>query len=339
MTTTPHQDPRHGRPGKLEGYSPLDLRGDAFGALVRRLGPKRAMLDGAANASEQLWQVGTSVGYLYGQDDIYVDDLQPGQGFYGGYWNGTFANLTALRAWIKVNAPKASLLTVTPNGENGAMCGDWEPGCIWPITTANVGAFLKNADHGGGKPWIYTSAGNATTMVKTYRAVGFADADVIMWTAHYTGVAHFCGPKTCGYGLRQADATQYNDGTRDYDIAQKYCFPSPPAPPVPADWSYPAPKAVSSVGGSTSFRITWLPNLAGHPVPDHYVLWVYRGSATAANLVAEYGPKNNIPGSVTTFEGGGLETGVKYVAHLAASGPGTTRLAANTFAAFTFTTA
>lgn len=333
--TTVHLDPKHGRPGKLDGYSPFDLGKDAFEAYIRRMNPARAMRDGAVASLA----VAAGAAYLYGQDDVTVSLFQPGQDFYGGYYDGRFANMTALRAYIRANAPKAHQLSVTPSGA-AAMCADFEPGCIWPITSAKVGAFFHLGSHDGAvKPWLYCSAGNLTTMTKAYRAAGITDGDVILWSAHYTGTPHFCGPRTCGYGLRQADATQYNDGPRDYDIAQTYCFrlPTPPPPP-PVAWTYPAPLALSSVGGKTSFRINWTPRTAPHGAPDHYVLWVYKNTPTASNLVAEYGPKTDIPGTAVTFEGGGLETRVKYVAHLSAAGPNGTRLAADTFAAFTFTT-
>lgn len=337
MTTT-HLDPKHGRPGKLEGYSPFDLGVDTFDAYIRRMNPARAMRDGAVDSLA----VAAGAAFLYGQDDVTVSLFQPGQSWYGGYYDGGFANMTALRAWIKAHAPAAHPLSITVTGRSPAMAADFEPGCIWPITSAKISAFYHLPSHDGAvKPWLYCSAGNLTTLTKAYRAAGIADGDVILWSAHYTGVPHFCGPKTCGYGLRQADATQYNDGPRDYDIAQTYCFQlpvPPPPPPPPAAWTYPAPLALSSVGGKTSFRINWRASVAAHGTPDHYVLWVYKGSPTASNLVAEYGPKTDIPGTAVTFEGGGLQTGVKYVAHLSAAGPNGTRLAANTFAAFTFTT-
>jgi peptidoglycan hydrolase-like protein with peptidoglycan-binding domain len=114
--------------------------------------------------------------------------------------------------------------------------------------------------------------------------------------------------------------------------------PEPPPAPPPADWHYPAPARMTAAGGTTSFRLDWQPDLGGHPTPDHYALWVYKGGATAANLVAEYGPKTDIPGTAVTFEGGGLETGKLYTAHLSASGPGTEHLGRDVFASAGFTT-
>jgi peptidoglycan hydrolase-like protein with peptidoglycan-binding domain len=265
--TTEHLDSKHGRPGKLEGYSPRDLGTDAVEALWRRLNPARAMRNGAAmNAKNLLF----ASDFLHGQDDAEVSLLNPGQDFYGGYYNGHYANLTALREFIARTTPKAHLLTVTPDGENGAMCGDFEPGCIWPIIESSVGRFYRNADHGGAvKPWLYCSAGNLSLMQRTTRALGIRDTDWFPWSAHYNGVRHFCGPHTCGYGLFEASATQYSDGQRDYDIAQDYCFsaapkPTPPAPPRPTPpgpaakytWrQWPASVTLKSGSDNTAVRV------------------------------------------------------------------------------------
>jgi len=232
MTTT-HVDPKHGRPGKLDGYSPLDLGKDAFEAYRRRMNPAYAMRTGSADPA----RIGAN-DFLYGQDDVTVSLFQPGQSWYGGYYDGGFANMTALRAWIKANAPSAHALSITPTGKVPSDAADFEPGCIWPITSAKILSWFHLASHDGAvKPWLYCSAGNLTTLTKAYRAAGILDSQVFRWSAHYTGTPHFCGPRTCGYGLVASDATQYNDGPRDYDIAQAYCFtpvaPVPPKPPVP----------------------------------------------------------------------------------------------------------
>ena len=140
--------------------------------------------------------------FMFDDTDISLDP--PNAYAYAGYVDGDFANF----ALLKKTFPKAHLLSITVFG-NKADCYDIEPG---DGTNAQVYAwFLQMEADGVWRPCIYTSASNMAAMQATMKANGFARSSYRMWSAHYTGVPHFCGPNTCGFGLDQADATQFTD--------------------------------------------------------------------------------------------------------------------------------
>jgi hypothetical protein len=106
-----------------------------------------------------------------------------------------------------------------------------------------------------------------------------------------------------------------------------------PAPP-PADWTYGAPRNLTVRGGDASVALAWQPPIAPVP-PDHYLIWIYRGTvADAATLVPSY-PRTT---DGSPWQGGGLDRGQRYTAHVAAAGPGGTRMKPFTYATATFST-
>jgi hypothetical protein len=155
-------------------------------------------------------------------DSINVTGMPAGADVYAGYFDGNFANIDeVIAAW-----PGKYHLSITPFGSDGAMCDDIEPGNVGP---ADGPLFFRNPGHGGAvKPWIYTMASWSTQVQQAMTAAGIARSAYFLWTGHYIG-RHLCGPATCGYGLSQADATQY-DSYDQYDasIVSAYCF-TPPA--------------------------------------------------------------------------------------------------------------
>lgn len=106
----------------------------------------------------------------------------------------------------------------------------------------------------------------------------------------------------------------------------------------PVNWAYPAPVSLTASGGKTSVRLNWTRNYGGHPQPDHYVVWVYEGKTASAETLVKTYPRATITGSATTWEGGSLPSGRTFIAHLAASGPGSDHLGKNVYASATFTT-
>lgn len=135
-------------------------------------------------------------------DDVNIALDPPDAYAYAGYVDGRYANFDALKRAF----PKAKHLSITVFGDR-ADCYDIEPG---DGTNADVYAWfvaMQAADVW--RPCVYTSADNLVAMQSTMAANGFARDSYRLWSAHYTGVPHFCGPKTCGYGLSQVDATQF----------------------------------------------------------------------------------------------------------------------------------
>lgn len=170
-------------------------------------------------------------GVLSGYDSTVVANLPAGP-IEAGYLNGSYADMTALDSRFSRYA-RNRLISITPNGDNGAMCADIEMG-NYPDVQAGLTAavkFLKNTSFGAAnRPIIYCPASWADSITSGLRAAGYPDTSYFLWTAHYIGV-HFCGKSTCGYSkLRVADGTQYASNSKyDTTIWQGYVFAAPPA--------------------------------------------------------------------------------------------------------------
>lgn len=174
---------------------------------------------------------------IFGQDNTDVSRLTPGFPVYAGYYNGPFANLTALRARF----PHAFIITIALrlNGSIGANACDVEPGTFSSSQSGSFDAclaWLKQGNYGGmSKPLIYVMASWAADLENYLAARGWARDKYYMWTAHYAGL-HLCSPTGCGYGgSREADATQYASGTNDYNVYRGYVIHggTPPVQPPP----------------------------------------------------------------------------------------------------------
>jgi Phage tail lysozyme len=115
--------------------------------------------------------------------------------------------------------------------------------------------------------------------------------------------------------------------------------PPPPVIPEPGVWAYGPPGAVSEVvaGGLVNVKLSWsapkttIPvfNSPEPPPATGYMVWVYKGKATAANLVSQV----TVKGTSVTI--GNLTVGQTYVAHVAASSPAPS-VAKDVFASHTF---
>lgn len=165
----------------------------------------------------------TALAMLVMEDAIVVADLQAGLPAYAGYFDGIYANLGAMSTWIAANAAGAELLSITVFGNNGAMCIDIEPGNAVP---SQAPGFYENPDHGPAiAPWFYMSAGDMTAVQDALANAGIPRSQYFLWSAHYGVGQHLCGPQTCGFGLSQADATQWASNDQfDTSIVQEYCF-------------------------------------------------------------------------------------------------------------------
>lgn len=179
---------------------------------------------------------------VFGQDNVNVAALTPGFPVYAGYYNGPFANLTALRARF----PHAFVISIALrlNGSKGSMCADIEPGTMSATEAGSFAdclAWLNQGGNFGGlsKPLIYVMASWAASLEQYLAAHGHPRDSYFMWTAHYAGL-HLCSPTGCGYGgTRTADATQYASGVNDYDVFRGYVLsrtPLPPPPPPPSQY-------------------------------------------------------------------------------------------------------
>lgn len=173
---------------------------------------------------------------VWGQDNVSVSALDDGFKVYAGYWNGPFANMTALRKRF----PRAYLISIALRvaGSQGSIAVDIEPGTL---SGSQAGSFsgclvwMRQGGFGADKPLIYCMASWAADLERYLAANGFPRSSYYLWTAHYSG-QHLCSPGGCGYGLSTADATQYASGANDYNVFRGYVVggpaPVPPPPPV-----------------------------------------------------------------------------------------------------------
>ena len=179
----------------------------------------------------------TSPGLLYAEDNVEVASMNSGYPVYGGYFNGRYANMAALRDRF---APAAKLLgvAVTLSGSLGADACDCEPGTMGSSLSENEQAalaFLQQWKGGSGvssRPIVYVQGSWAQSMQTFLAAYGWDRSRYFLWTAHYSGL-HLCGPATCRLVSVAADMTQYATGKNDFDVLQPYVVnggsPTPPS--------------------------------------------------------------------------------------------------------------
>lgn len=135
-------------------------------------------------------------------DSVDVTLLPADAPAYAGYVNGSWPTYDKLKARF----PKAKLLSVAVQADANAECLDVETG------DATVGQapdwHARQVHRGLKRPAIYTEASNLKLLERVMSASGIARGQYRIWSAHYTE-AHFCGPRTCGYGDSDADGTQW----------------------------------------------------------------------------------------------------------------------------------
>jgi hypothetical protein len=150
--------------------------------------------------------------------------------------------------------PKAKLVGIAVTSTDDADVLDVETG---NATIADIFPWLtrqrsKTWTGSTSKPVIYTSVSNVDSMMLTMDANKFARSDYLIWSAHYTGSAHVCGPDTCKATSTACDATQYTDSALGKSLDESECsaafFRTDPAPdPAPAPKPSPAPAKPATV--------------------------------------------------------------------------------------------
>lgn len=185
-----------------------------------------------------------------------------------GYVNGRYANWPAIVAKWGRSGMFLLSIDVQANPGAGAQCLDIELG---DATIAQAPAWFK-ATQAAGKaardlrwyPKLYTSVGDTKflgdrlqALVDTMSAAGVKRDEYMLWSAHYTGKAHICGPSSCGSKV-QADATQWTStfegASLDASLCYGYFFAGPPAPGAPA---LPAPRALVAYPSYRGVDLVW----------------------------------------------------------------------------------
>ena len=131
-----------------------------------------------------------------------VGNLPLGFDAYAGYVDQSGIGVTFPA--VALAHPTARLLSISVHG-NPAQCADVEQNAMTDWRGYPVG---------------YCAVSNAMAFIAAY------GRPQKLWTAHYTGVAHICGPDTCKYpGLTiSADGTQWWSSTYDESLLSDNFF-------------------------------------------------------------------------------------------------------------------
>lgn len=144
-------------------------------------------------------------------------------GYVAGNWPD-FPQIAALAA----QHPGMRALSISPFASVDADCLDVETG---DAAIPDVyGWFTRQQARQLWRPVIYTSADNVNALVATMTANGFTRSSYRIWSAHYTGTAHICGPATCAYTntrgvITACDGTQWADKDAGHNIDQSLLSP------------------------------------------------------------------------------------------------------------------
>jgi hypothetical protein len=157
---------------------------------------------------------------LFMYDDVNVSlipkDAKAVAGYVGGRWP-TFPQVVK-------DFPHAKKLSIAISAIENARCLDVEPGDAQPSQAAE---WVRRQHARGEKlPVVYTSASQLQHLVNLLDASGLRyGKDYLAWSAHYTGVKHFCSPK-CGFGIKvTAHATQFTDKAMGRSLDESVCAP------------------------------------------------------------------------------------------------------------------
>jgi len=136
-----------------------------------------------------------------------------------GYVNGRWPTFPEVRRrW-----PKARHLSVAVSASAHARCLDVER---FDATPAQAPAWIRRQLLAGvHKPVIYCSLVTAAPLLRVLERANISRHAVKLWTAHYTGRPHRCGPQ-CGLGLgTTADATQWTNRALGRNLDASLCAP------------------------------------------------------------------------------------------------------------------
>lgn len=181
--------------------------------------------------------------YIVMFDDVTVAVLPSGATYaYAGYVGGLWPTFTELKARF----PKNRLLSVAVNAAEDAECLDIENG---DATIADApGWYERQVARGVYRPVLYIEASRMRALEQVMATAHVERSAYRLWIAHYTDRAHLCSPSACGYGMSEADASQFTQVAYGRNLDQSLLLPNffdpRPAPPVPHPVDPPKPTPV-----------------------------------------------------------------------------------------------
>jgi hypothetical protein len=166
-------------------------------------------------------------------DSITVGEIPANAQAVAGYTGGKWPTANELAKRF----PNAKRLTIAVRAADDGECLDIETGDASPSDAPAW--FHRQIARGVKRPCFYTSLSNVNTLLHALTTAGIQRSRYRVWSAHYTGTAHLCGPQE---GIAtHADATQYWDKALGRNLDVSLCedsffgAPSPPSSYVPAD--------------------------------------------------------------------------------------------------------
>lgn len=145
-------------------------------------------------------------------DSVDISTFPSDGKFFAGYVDGDFADYTV----IKSRFPQADILSIAVFAEDNAECLDIETGDAAPEEAAAW--VTRQISLGVERPCLYADASEMIQVINAMNAAGVPRSVLRLWSAHYTGEAHICGPSSCGALPESADGTQWTDNANGLDL-------------------------------------------------------------------------------------------------------------------------
>jgi hypothetical protein len=163
-------------------------------------------------------------------DSVTLEAIPANAQAVAGYVGGKYETYgEVVKKW-----PHAHHLSIAVNATEDAECLDVENGDATPGQAAEW--FKHHARRA--KPVFYASLSVVPELEAALKTGGFERDQYLVWSAHYTGIPHICGPSE---GLpTAADATQWTDKALGRNLDESLCTDgffavAPAGPKVPAD--------------------------------------------------------------------------------------------------------
>jgi hypothetical protein len=146
-------------------------------------------------------------------DDTSVDLIPRAARAVAGYVNGVYVTIPALQLRFKGRR----IVTIAVTSLARAHYLDIEGGNATIADAA--GWWNRNKEHGA--RGFYISESEAAALVAALERAGVHRHEYVLWTAHYDGTRHICGPKSCGCSV-EADGTQWTDRSRGKSLDESW---------------------------------------------------------------------------------------------------------------------
>lgn len=186
----------------------------------------------ARRVTHMTGELDPSVPWITMFDDINLELLPAGDFAYAGYVDGRWPTFPELQRRF----PGHRLLDIAVNTGGNATCLDIENG---DATIEQAPDWVKRQIvrkvH---RPVLYIGAANMKALELTMDAHGVPRSAYRLWSAHYTKTKHLCAPFSCGYGVTEADGTQWTNRALGVSLDQSVLNPEffdEPVKPAPAN--------------------------------------------------------------------------------------------------------